>query len=65
MTSPFDARALQKAADKLQEASKELCEAILAHPAPDFAGYSRKVGEYYGLKRAAEILQEVEKEMGR
>jgi hypothetical protein len=60
----FDLRALQKTGEKLQAELAARSEAALASPSPDFAGYSRKVGEYYGIKRAMEILKEVEKEMG-
>lgn len=44
---------------------KEMAENILAYPAPDYAAYMLRVGEYQGINQALEMIQGLEEEHNR
>ena len=59
----LDIRSLRKAQEKIMEELKELCDGVLAVKCQDYAAYTEKLGRYHGLRRAMEVLQEVEKDL--
>jgi hypothetical protein len=61
----FDTRVLQKLSERLHEELKARNESVLSSALETHAEYMRKVGEYYGVMKALELMQDVEKEMNR
>jgi hypothetical protein len=63
MASSFEIRALQKAHDAMGKELSEIGVQILSHSIVSYEQYSQLRGKYFGIKRAIEILEDVEKEI--
>lgn len=64
-TLTFDIRALNKLSERLDDEIKERSLVLLTSPADTHAEYMKAVGFYWGLRKAIDHMQEVEKEMSR
>ena len=57
----LDIRALRETADRIKMHQDALSEGALVTHLPDYAAYRERRGEYYGLKKALEIIEDVER----
>jgi len=57
----LDIRALRETAERIKREQFTLSENSLINNLPDYAEYKEKRGQYYGLKKALEIIEDVEK----
>lgn len=61
MSLSLDIRALRETAKRITEEQTVISSSTLVQNLPDYADYKERRGQYYGLKRALEIIDEVEK----
>jgi hypothetical protein len=58
----FEYRLLAKAAEAIAKHQAEMGNAALIQPAPDYAAYRQRVGEFHGLQTALDIIATIQKE---
>jgi hypothetical protein len=61
----LDIRALREAAENIEFAQKTIAKASMETKLADYAAYTERRGEYYGLNKALLILQDVEKRLSK
>ncbi len=58
----FETRLLAKAATAIEAAQAEIATALTRSPVADYALYREKTGEWRGLKKALEIIEQTKKD---
>ena len=65
MMDGFTTRLSNTLREKLTAEAHDVAQKLLSVAVPEYADYRERVGYAKGLRRAAEILSEVEKTLGR
>lgn len=65
MSLSLDIRALREAAQKIENEQRALAKSVVETKLADYAAYTERRGEFYGLNKALEILQDVEKRLSK